>query len=104
MTEGTRGDTRHVRRRDQSAKGWSRVRAARELERAGLDCVSLSVPEADAIEKAMFIGAEQAAGLVATGQAAPGEPYLGLACHVAEAAHSGWPLSPVRVAPVNCRG
>ncbi|MEV0387902.1 hypothetical protein [Nonomuraea sp. NPDC050643] len=129
----------------REAKGWSRIRAARELERAGLGR-GLSVPDADAIEKALyrhetgraacrdplyielyclvyeatqhelfghvtapapsqadtfgvrshkfvcaFIGAEQAAGLVATGQAAPGEPCFGLACHVAEASHSSGP-------------
>lgn len=37
----------------RTAKGWSRLRAARELERAGL-CRGLSVPDADAIEKAVY--------------------------------------------------
>ncbi|MEV0197376.1 hypothetical protein [Nonomuraea sp. NPDC050691] len=37
----------------RKAKGWSRLRAARELERAGLHR-GLSVPDADAIEKAVY--------------------------------------------------
>ncbi|GAA4215533.1 hypothetical protein [Microbispora amethystogenes] len=37
----------------RKAKGWSRLRAARELERAGQQR-GLSVPDADAIEKAVY--------------------------------------------------
>src|SRR5437868_12922900 len=86
--QGKRLSPNNVLIAKREAKGWSRTRAARELERVGVQR-GLSVPDSDAIEKAVYRHE--------TGRAACRDPlYIELYCLVYDAtAHELFGVAPV---------